>query len=275
MLAVASGLQWPGAVVGLTASLAVCGAAAVSLAAGVAVAAGAPPLVEAQDAPATASTVDADAPAPAVYGLYSLWEQTGAVDPHGAARVGLRRAQVAIGRVTIATDPYLDLYGTLNAALKLGLLRQGQLRLALQVGGYRVPTAAESRGVGNVNAGAFANPYSPLTLLPISVAATWLPHHRVHLHATATVLPTVSSTRAMQSTTAGLTGWAEWFASPRRSVRLHAGAEGWPAAAQQHVGLSLGWRGDHVAFQGGYARRFAPEGTSANTVMFDGALLFP
>lgn len=217
---------------------------------------------------------DADAPSPAVYGLYPLWEQTGAVDAHGSARVGLRRAQVAIGRVTVATDPYLDLYGTFNAGLKLGLLRRGPFRLALQVGGYRVPTAAETRGVGNVNAGAFANPYSPLTLLPLSAAATWMAARRVHVHATATLLQTISATTAMQTTTGGLTGWVEWFATARRSVRLHAGTEGWPTATMQHVGVSIGLRGDYVALQGGYARRFAPEGTSANAIMFDGALLF-
>jgi len=225
----------------------------------------------AADRPAT----DSQAPTPAVYGLYPLWEQTGAVDPHGAARVGLRRAQVALGRVTVATDPYLDIYGTLNAALKLGVIRGGRLRLALQLGGYRVPTAAESRGLGNVNAGAFANPYSPLTLLPLSGAATWLIASRLHFHATATLLQTLSSTAEMQTTTAGLTGWVEWFATPARSVRLHAGTEGWPTATQEHVGVSVALRTDHVALQAGYARRFAPEGTSANTVMFDGALLFP
>jgi len=259
-------------------------ALAALLAARASLASGAPFTAEATDAEVAAETTEPavtttaaaadDAPTPAVYGLYPLWEQTGAVDAHGAARVGLRRAQVALGRVTVATDPYLDLYGTLNAGLKLGVVRQGPLRLALQLGGYRVPTAAETRGIGNVNAGAFANPYSPLTLLPLSAAATWLVERRVHLHATATLLQTLSSTSAMQTTTAGVTGWVEWFASPRRSVRLHAGTEGWPAATQQHVGVSIGLRTDHVALQGGYARRFAPEGTSANTIMFDGALLF-
>lgn len=241
-----------------------------------ALASDAPPTLESTAPTVTdRATQDTDAPTPAVYGLYPLWEQTGAVDAHGAARVGLRRAQVALGPVTVATDPYLDVYGTLNAALKLGLLRQGQLRLALQLGGYRVPTAAESRGLGNVNAGAFANPYAPLTLLPLSGAATWMVASRLHLHATATLLQTLSSTADMQTTTGGLTGWVEWFATPRRSVRLHAGTEGWPTATQEHVGISVGLRTDHVALQAGYARRFAPEGTSANTVMFDGALLFP
>jgi hypothetical protein len=219
-------------------------------------------------------SAEPDAPTPAVYGLYPLWEQTGAVDAHGTARVGLRRAQVALGRLTIATDPYLDIFGTFNGALKLGIVRQGALRFALQLGGYRVPTAAETRGVGNVNAGAFANPYSPLTLLPLSAAATWMAARNLHLHATATLLQAISATSAMQTTTGGVTGWLEWFASPRRSVRLHAGTEGWPAATAQHVGVSVGIRTDYVALQGGYARRFAPEGTSANAIMFDGALLF-
>ena len=45
-----------------------------------------------------------------------------------------------------------------------------------------------------------------------------------------------------------------------RSVRFHAGAEGWPAAPQEHVGISFGWRMRYMALQAGYARRFAPRG---------------
>jgi hypothetical protein len=56
---------------------------------------------------------------------------------------------------------------------------------------------------------------------------------------------------------------------------LHAGAEGWSVAPQEHVGLSFGWRTRYLALQGGYARRFAAEGTAANALMFDGAVVFP
>ena len=36
--------------------------------------------------------------APAVYGLFPLWEHTGAVEDSGAARVGMRHTQVGSGR---------------------------------------------------------------------------------------------------------------------------------------------------------------------------------
>jgi hypothetical protein len=238
-------------------------------------AAASPPAIETAASPALPAPDGADGPPPAVYGLYPLWEHTGAVDAHGAARVGLRRAQVTLWRLTLATDPYLDLYGTLNAGLKVGIVREGRLRLAVQVDTYRVPTAAETRGIGNLHAGAFSNPYSPMSLLPVSAAVTWLVGPALHVHASATWLPTLSETASQQTSTAGVTTWVEWFASSSYSARLHAGAEGWPAATQEHVGFSLGYRSKHVALQGGYARRFAPEGTSAHTVMFDGALLFP
>jgi hypothetical protein len=175
----------------------------------------------------------------------------------------------------VATDPYLDLYDTYNAGLKLGLLREGRLRLALAFDAVRVPAAAETRTIGNLHAGAFSNPYSPVTLLPASASATWLAARSLHVHATATWLPTFSEAPALRTNTGGVTGWVEWFASPHYSARLHAGAEGWPAAPTEHVGVSFGLRTTHLALQGGYARRFAPEGTSANTLMFDGALLFP
>jgi hypothetical protein len=249
--------------------------AAVSSVGGARAAASSPPVLETPLSAPTPAGTSADGPSPAVYGLYPLWENTGAVDAHGTARAGLRRAQVTLGRFTLATDPYLDLYETYNAALKVGLVREGRLRLALQLGAYRVPVAAETRAVGNLHAGAFSNPYSSMSLLPVSASATWLAGRAVHVHATATWLPTLSEAAAQQVSTGGVTAWVEWFASPTRSVRLHAGSEGWPVAPSEHVGLSVGMRTDHVALQGGYARRFAPEGTSAHTIMFDGALLFP
>jgi hypothetical protein len=226
-------------------------------------------------APAPAPASIGDDPPPAVYGLFPLWEHTGAVEESGAARVGLRHTQVGIGPVTVGTDPYLDLYGTLNATAKLGIVRRGPLRLAVQAAWFRVPTAAETRGIGNLHAGSFANPYAPVTLFPVAVGVTLLAARRVHLHASATMLRTLSAVPELQTTTGGVAAWVEWWTPSGRSVRFHAGAEGWPAAAQEHVGISFGWRMRYMALQAGYARRFAPEGTAANSVMFDGAVVFP
>jgi hypothetical protein len=226
-------------------------------------------------APATPAAAPADDPPPAVYGLFPLWEHTGAVEDSGAARIGMRHSQVGMGAVTVGTDPYLDFYGTLNAYAKLGIVRRGLLRLAVQAGWLRVPTAAETRGIGNLHAGSFANPYAPVTLLPVAAGVTVLAARRLHLHASATLLQTLSAVPELQTTTGGVAAWVEWWTPSGRSVRLHAGAEGWPAAAQEHVGLSFGWRMRYMALQAGYARRFAPEGTAANTVMFDGAVVFP
>jgi hypothetical protein len=187
----------------------------------------------------------------------------------------MRHAQVGVGPLTVGTDPYLDLYGTLNAAAKLGVLRRGPVRIALQIGYYRVPTAAETKGIGNLHATGFTNPYAPVALVPVTAAATFLVRPQLHLHASATVLRTLSSEAESRTTTAGVSSWVEWWATPSRSVRLHAGAEGWPEGTQEHVGISFAWRARHAALQGGYARRFAPEGTSANAIMFDGAVIFP
>jgi hypothetical protein len=240
------------------------------------------PAAEAVAAPAPAAVAapaepaqPADAPPPAVYGLFPLWEHTGAVEQSGSARVGLRHTQVGIGPLTAGTDPYLDLYGTLNATAKLGIVRRGPVRLAVQASWFRVPTAAETRGIGNLHAGSFANPYAPVTLLPLAAAVTLLAAPRVHLHASATLLQTLSAVPELQTTTGGVAAWVEWWTPAGRSVRFHAGTEGWPAAAAEHVGISFGWRMRYLALQAGYARRFAPEGTAANSVMFDGAVVFP
>jgi hypothetical protein len=255
-------------------SVAACLAAAEPALAGVAEATTATTAKPATSATAP-TTATADAPPPAVYGLFPLWEHTGVVEESGAARVGLRHMQVGLGPLTVGTDPYLDLYGTMNATAKLGVVRDGPLRLALQASWLRVPTAAETRGVGNLHAGAFANPYAPVTLLPVAAGVTWLAARLVHLHASATLLQTLSAAPELQTRSAGISAWVEWWTPAGRSVRLHAGAEGWPVAPQEHVGLSFGWRTRYLALQGGYARRFAAEGTGANTLMFDGAVVFP
>ncbi len=238
--------------------------------------------VTAANPPATAAStaplrddLDPATPPPAVYGLMPLWEHTGAVEASGAARGGMRHAQVGIYALTLGTDPYLVLYGTLNAYAKLGLKRTGRVRLALNAGAYLVPTAAESRSIGNVHASTFVNPYAAVTLVPVALGATFLVRPRLHLHGSATVLRTLSAAPESTTLTWGATSWLEWWANNNRSVRVHVGAEGWPTETQEHVGISFGYRTRHVAVQAGYARRFGPEGTSANSIMFDGAVLFP
>jgi hypothetical protein len=234
------------------------------------------PAVEAAASPSNATTGDAtDAPAPAWNGVLPLWEHTGVVEESGAAQVGWARADVGVGPLTIGTQPFLDLFGTWNLTGKLGLVRKGRLRLALDTGWYRVPTAAQSRGLGNLHAGAFSNPYAPVTLVPMALAATYLVKPRLHVHASATVVKTLSDAPELTTLTAGLAGWVEWFASEHRSVRLHAGVDAYPTDPQAHLGISFGWRYRHVALQAGYARRFAADGTSDGAIMFDTALLFP
>jgi hypothetical protein len=230
---------------------------------------------------AAQATAPAPQPAPpdrpfvAVDGMYPLWEQTGALDAAGAARVGWSHAAVGLGPVSVGTQPFLDVYGTANASLKLALHRGPRVSAALVLGGYRVPTAAEARGIGSLNMTTFTNPFAPVWLVPLSGALTAVVTPRLHLHVAATALATRSSETAYDGVSGGLAGFAEWFASPSRSVRLHAGAEGWPTWTQEHVGLSFAWRFTHVALAGGYARRFSPGGTSNSVFLWDAALLFP
>jgi hypothetical protein len=214
-------------------------------------------------------------PAPSVDGLYPLWEQTGILEQPGAARIGYGHANLGLGPVAVGTQPFLDLYGSVNGTVKVALLRRPRVRMALVGGAYRLPAGADQRGVGRLHASTFANPFAPVWLIPVSAAATVLVTPRLHLHAGLTVLTARSDEPGYRSVTGGVAGFAEWFASPRWSARLHLGAEGWPVWPQAHVGLSFGWRARHVALAAGYARRFDPGGLFGNVVMLDGALLFP
>lgn len=231
--------------------------------------------VAAPAAPAAGGESSDLVPAPDVYGLYPIWEETGAVESSLSARIGFGHAQVGLGPLTIGTQPFLDLYRTPNAYAKLGLLRSGRVRLALFGRVHSLPTAAEQQGLGTVNASTFANPFAPVTLLASGAAVSWIVRPTLHAHASATILNVRSPDADYRSVSAGLAGFVEWFATPHRSVRLHAGTEGWPVSGQSHVGLSFGWQSRYLALSAGYARRFDPGDTSSGVVMLDGALKFP
>ena len=225
-------------------------------------------------APAAVRASAPDQPHVAVEGLYPMWEQTGALDAPGAAHIGWGHASLGLGPVSLGTQPYLDLYGTANASVKVALHQGPRVSAALIVGGYRVPTAAETAGIGTLNMTKFGNPFAPVWLVPMTGAVTTILTPRVHLHLSATMLATRSSEATYDSLSGGIAGFCEWFASPSRSVRLHAGAEGWPTWTQEHVGLSFAWRFPHVALAAGYARRFDQGGTADNVFMWDAGVLF-
>jgi hypothetical protein len=220
-----------------------------------------------------APAVAAPEAAGAVDGLFPLWEQTAVLHAPGALQIGYGHAEVGLGVVQVGTAPILDLHGTVNAEAKVAMVRGPRLQLALVVGAYHLPTAAESRTVGNLNPTGFANPYSPVWLIPISVAKT-LRLGRTALHWTSTVLVSRSPDPAYRTVSGGQTVLFELFASPRWAARAHGGVEGWPVAPQAHLGLSFGYTAPHLYLAAGAARRFSFDGEAANMVLVDGGLLF-
>jgi hypothetical protein len=218
------------------------------------------------------------APEPAldtVNGLYPLWEQTALLHPQGTVELGYQHAQVGVGPVQIGTSPYLDLYGTYNLDLKLRLLAGRSTALALAIAGFRVPTQAQSRSIGNVHAIGLANPYDPVWVLPVSLAVSQVLSPRLHLHANATVLTTHTAAAQGTQVSFGQAAILEMRASAAWRAFLHAGVEGLHVEPQGHLGLSFGYRGRHVMAAAGYARRMSFSGESAHVFLFDGGLLFP
>jgi hypothetical protein len=210
-----------------------------------------------------------------VNGLYPLWEQTGLLHRTGGVEVGYAHAQVGLGRVQLGTNPLLDLHGTLNLETKVALYRGERLHVALVAGAYHVPTAAESRTVGNLNATGFANPYAPVWLFPVSVAKSLVLGERFSVHWASTLLVARSPVAEHQHVSLGQTVLFEAAASPRWAARVHAGIEGYPVQTQAHAGLSIGYNGDHVFAAAGAARRFTFEGEAANLLLLDGGLRWP
>jgi hypothetical protein len=209
-----------------------------------------------------------------VNGLYPLWEQTAVLHPRGGGQIGYGHAQLGLGRVQIGTQPFLDLYGTLNLELKIALWAEGRHRLAVTANGYRLPTAAHEKSIGDLYPSGFTNPYGPLELVPLSLAHTFAVTPRVRLHSAFTALIQLGEDTGDDHLSVGKTAMLEWALSPRWSTRVHAGLWGLGAQAKAHLGLSFGYTGAHLAASAGYARQLNFTGESRSVLLVDGALLF-
>jgi hypothetical protein len=236
-------------------------------------------LAQAQ-APALAATANSS-PEPVLAdvasydGLYPTWEQTGLTHPSGTGEVGYTSAAWAVGRAQLGTQPYLDLYGTFNLQTKVALWRGRDSWAALQIGGYRIPVRAQERTIGQLHASLFDNPYDPVTLVPITLAASFRLSDRLLVHAASTLLVSRSDDPHYRTVSVGEGLLAELLASPHWAARLHAGVEGIGAEAQAHVGVSFAYSVRWLRLQAGYARRLPLHGQPGDGVpMFDGALLF-
>jgi hypothetical protein len=231
-------------------------------------------------ADAADATITADPPAPvdgeagAINGLYPLWEQTALLHRPGAFQIGYNHAQVGLGRIQLGTEPILDLHGALNLQAKVALWQGERFKLALVIGGYRLPTAAESRTVGNLYPTGFTN-YAPVWLVPISLAKSLRLGQRVAVHWASTLLLSTSSAPEHRYLAGGQTLLLDVAATPQWHARLHGGAEGWPVETVAHAGISFGYVGRYVYASLGAGRRFPLDGEPANQVLLDGGLLFP
>jgi hypothetical protein len=229
---------------------------------------GAPPT--SVSASATPSAMEA---MPTVNGLYPLWEHTGEVHPWLHFQIGYNHAQLGLGPVQLGTQPVLDIYGIYNGQAKVAFRRKGKLRIAAELGWYQVPTNAQSRTIGNLHAVHLINPYESISLVPLSLAATWLPLRWLRVHGAATVLGQWASSTRNRQASVGVAALVEARASEHWAVMAHLGVEGIGVAAEEHVGASLVYRHQFVDLRAGYARRFA-DGESDNQFMFDVAVVF-
>jgi hypothetical protein len=210
----------------------------------------------------------------AVNGLYPLWEQTAVLHPAGGGQVGYSNAQVGLGAVQIGTQPFLDLYGTFNLQLKAALFEGEHHRLAVVLGGYRVPAESGTPELIDLRLPAPASPDRVLTLLPLSVAHSYASGDRLRVHSSITGLFRYASDPADRRPSLGLATMLAWRTSWHWSARLHGGVWGLGLDPQAHAGLSVAYWSERVSLAAGYARQAAPSGLNEGVLMFDGALLF-
>lgn len=207
-----------------------------------------------------------------VNGLYPLWEHTGVLHNAGTVQLGYQQAQVGLGYAQLSTQPFLDLYGTLNLQAKVAVLAQERLKVAVVAGVYRIATNAQSRMFGNLNATGFVNPYGPLYVAPVSLAKSFLLSKRCAVHWASTMLFASSDQR--QYVSGGQALLFEAMANQQWRARIHAGVEGLNVQGQGHAALSFAYRGDVVRLEAGAGQRIMFTGERSTFVMFDGALVF-
>jgi hypothetical protein len=210
----------------------------------------------------------------AVNGLYPLWEQTAVLHPAGGGQVGYSNAQVGLGALQVGTQPFLDLYGTFNLQLKVALREGEHHRLAIVLGGYRVPVRSETPELIELRLPADVSPDRPLTLLPLSLAHSYASGDRLRLHSSITGLFRYGSDPADRRPSLGVASMVAWRTTWHWSARVHGGVWGLGLDPQAHAGLSLAYWSQRVCLAAGYARQAASSGASEGVLLFDGALLF-
>ena len=222
--------------------------------------------------------VHASAPLPTgggldtVNGLYPLWEHTGVVHKRGAVQVGYQQAQVGLGIAQLSTQPFLDLFGTLNIQTKVAVIMRERLKVAVVAGLYRIATNAQSRMFGNLNASGFVNPYGPVYVAPLSLAKSVLLARRWAVHWASTFL--IVSGEEQAHVSGGQALLFEAMANQNWRARLHAGVEGLNVAGQGHAALSFAYRSDVLRLEAGAGQRMTFTGDRSTFVMFDGGLVF-
>lgn len=209
-----------------------------------------------------------------VHGLFPLWEHTGVLQSSGGFQIGYNHAHWAYGPAQISTQPFLDLYGVLNAQAKLSVLNAARLKVALIAGVYRLPTNAQGRMLGNLNPTGFVNLYSPVFVAPLSLAKSIALGKKWAVHWASTVLAVQSAEPGLSYLAGGQSFLIEALASPSWRARIHAGIEGIGVQGQGHLGMSFAYLGDVVFLAAGAGQRLTFSGERSTFLMFDGGLAF-
>jgi len=148
------------------------------------------------------------------------------------------------------------------------------LRSAIIGAVYRVPTDAQSRGLGNLHASGFTNPYAPVWLAPTVIANSIALTRRVALHSSSVMLVSRSEDSEQEHLSLGQSVFAEWRTRGRFAARMHAGITGALVQPVAHAAVSFAYNGQYVQLAAGLGRRVTFEGDESNFAMLDAALVF-
>ncbi len=212
------------------------------------------PLLQAEDALRSSTT-----------GFYPIWENTGNIEGHRLARVGISDAEVGIGNFAqIGINPVLFAYRTPNAYLKFNLGRTEVSRWSLQLGFYYVLEQASRSSMSPMYVSRLDNPDFTLLLAPTSLNHSLNLSGWMQIHQSLTALPEISSGKLDNRIFAGYSAVAEFLPEERHGILLHFSEVGFWDHDFNLLGASYRYRNTWMEFRLGYFYRVHKTGAQSS-----------
>ena len=216
----------------------------------------------------TALAASAEDVRPDTTGLYPIWEGTGHVEASGGVRIGTTGAQVGIGGFAHAgIMPVNFIQRAPNAYFKLALVETQTFHVAAQAGAYRLLSGATRDLFSPMFASRMDNSDFDVTMLPVSLSASWEAARWLEIHQTATALRiSGAGDRIATAVTPGYSVVGELNPHSRHGLSLHLAEVGFWRHDMTIAGASYRYRNGWMEYRVGYFYRFTKSGVQSSPI---------